>query len=513
MVTWRIVSVFGSTRARALAALSLGIMWAQEPPLAHADVGDTTDALPGIVQVPVAGAIERTGVAVAASAGYGFTESVLHEGDAHHRASGSLAATVRPIPLLAVGLRLDGRYDAHTGPETGSGWIGDPRLELRLGGPVGHGWNLGAQVGVWLPGDAAPSWVLAATTPDASLLASYSAPGSRITVATRAGFRWDNSAKGAPDADRLSRPDRLSLGLDQASAALLGLGLVARVAPRVEVLADVTWDLLVGNDAPTALESPIVASAGARIGLGGDGRWQAMVVASASPSERPAIGVGSPLVDVEPLVSGFVALSFRPGLPPEPVLAQLPVAPPAPEPAPVATPVSPPPPPAHVRLQGHVVAKDANAPVVGAHVTVTPSNGPPRETITAADGSYAVDDLDPGEVSLAVTAEGFAPSTRTVSLHPGATTDLDAPMPKALPVGQVRGLVRDFAGAPVAASIRIEPLGLDVHVGRDGTFQADVAPGKYEVVVHARGFVDQKRRVVVERDGVTMLNLELRKGR
>jgi hypothetical protein len=33
------------------------------------------------------------------------------------------------------------------------------------------------------------------------------------------------------------------------------------------------------------------------------------------------------------------------------------------------------------------------------------------------------------------------------------------------------------------------------------------------VVIRASGYAEQRRRVVVERDGVTMLNVELRKGR
>ena len=65
----------------------------------------------------------------------------------------------------------------------------------------------------------------------------------------------------------------------------------------------------------------------------------------------------------------------------------------------------------------------------------------------------------------------------------------------------------------MVARIRIEPLGIDVALAPDGTFQANVVPGTYDVVIHADGYVDQKRRVVVERDGVTMLNVELRKGR
>jgi len=474
---------------------------------ARADVGDTTDALPGIVSVPVPVSGERTGVAVAASGGYGWTEGILREqGESHHRALGSLAASLQPAPLMAIGLRLDGRYDWSAGPQPTSGWVGDPRLELRFGGPVGSALHLGGQLGVWFPGNDAPSWIPGATTPDASVLASLHPAGSPLTVAARSGFRWDNSAKSAPDADRLSLPDRLTLGLNDASAVLAGLGASMVVVPGVEVLADARWDLLVGGSSPGALKSPIVLSAGARCMLDRAGSWQLEAVVTASPSERPAVGLGEALVDIEPRLGGFVALVVRPReARPAPVVA-------APAPPPPAPPAAAPPSPAErAKIVGHVLSEEGRTPVAGAHLIVRSASAE-HEVVSDAQGSFEVDDLDAGPVTVDVTAEGFAPATRTTTLS-SAPAELEISVVKALPVGQVRGLVRDFSGKPVAAGIRIEPLGVDVTLEPDGTFQANVPPGTYEVLIHAAGYVDQKRRVVVERDGVTMLNVELRKGR
>jgi hypothetical protein len=489
--------------------VSLAVLsWVLSIPSAHAaDVGTTTDALPGIVRVPAVGSGDRAGVSFAGSAGYGYTEGVLHEGDAHHRAYGSLAASYQPIPLVAVGLRLDGRYDAHTGQEQTHGWIGDPRLAVRLGGPVARSWYIGGQLGVWFPGASAPSWVVGSTTPDASLLATFAPEDGPLAVAARAGVRWDNSTQSASNADRLARSDRLSLGLNQASAALFGLGLADRVTPRVEVIADGTWDLLVGSGAPSALKSPIVLEAGARISLDPGGRFQLEAVATASPSERPPIAAGSPLVNVEPLVGGFIALVIRPALPARTVV---PEAPPVVE-HPAAAPQ--PQKPAVAALHGVVTSEDAHAPVARAHVAVHPARGAPREADTGADGAYAIDDLDPGDATVEISADGYAKVTRSVALSAGPPLQLDLGLPKALPEGQVRGLVRDFSGKPLVASIRVEPAGLEVKAAADGTFEVNVPPGSYQVVIHAAGFADQRRRVTVERDGVTMLNVELRKGR
>jgi hypothetical protein len=495
-----IVSVF-RPRAACVLAAAIGALAAMP---ARADVGDTTDALPGVVRVPLVAPPDRTGVALAASAGYGWTEAVLHEGDSHQRAFGSLAASVQALPFLVAGLRLDGRYDWSSGPQSTSGWIGDPRLEVRAGVPVGNAFRLGGQLGVWFPGNDAPSWIPAATTPDASVLASYHPPDSPITLASRFGFRLDNSAKSAPDADRLALSDRVSLGLNDANAVLAGLGISAAVSPRIEVLADATWDLLVGTGSPGVLKSPIVLSAGVRYALDPAGLWEFEIIGASSPSERPEVAVGLPLVDIEPRISGFVALMARPwGAHPSPVSVSLPVAPP---PAPPAAPAI-----ERAKLHGRILSEEGHAPIAAARLVVRSGSTPPREIRSDEQGYFEVDDLDAGPVSVDVTADGFVETTRTITLS-ASTSPLEVSLAKALPSGQVRGLVRDFGGKPLAAGVRIEPLGLDVPVAPDGTFQANVVPGSYNVVIHADGYADQKRRVVVERDGVTMLNVELRKG-
>jgi len=498
-------------------------------PSREVDVGDAVDALPGLIRVPVAGSIDRRGIALASSAGYGWTESVLGQGDSHDRVFGSLAASVRPVSFFAASLQLDGRYDWHTDPDGSSGSTGDPRLALRVGAPVGTAFHVGAQVGVWFPGGMAPSVDFKATTPDASLLATIHAPDSPLVVTSRLGFRWDNSAQSAPDPERLSLSDRVALGINQASAALVGLGVAVKTSPRVSLLADATWDLLVGTGAPSALQSPIVISGGVRASLDRAGTWQVSVTGATSPSERPVIAAGSPLVDIEPRVSGFVAFTMRPAPPPppEPAAAIAPEPPPAPAPSAAA----PPPVVARAVVRGRVVADADHSPVPHAHLAVQTTGGTPKEAATDEQGRFEVDDLDPGAASIDVTAEGYAPVTRTLTLsasplpRPPATPApaggpagdaegaIEITLTKALPSGQVRGLVRDFTGKPVAAQIRLEPVGVDAQVGPDGMFEVNVAPGSYDVVVHATGFVDQRRHVSVERDGVTMMNVELRKVR
>jgi hypothetical protein len=157
------------------------------------------------------------------------------------------------------------------------------------------------------------------------------------------------------------------------------------------------------------------------------------------------------------------------------------------------------------------VAEDGTTPLAHAQVTITPVDGTPKQTIeTDDDGRFESGELAPGEVTLDITATGFTPVKKTVTVG-GTSPSLDVVMAHALPAGEVRGVVRDLAGKPVKATVRVEPGGVDVALGADGRFRTDVQPGRYDVVIRAPGYVDQKRHITVERDGVVLVDILLRK--
>jgi hypothetical protein len=88
--------------------------------------------------------------------------------------------------------------------------------------------------------------------------------------------------------------------------------------------------------------------------------------------------------------------------------------------------------------------------------------------------------------------------------------------------GQIRGLVRSLRGASVAADVSIDPesgAGGAVAVERirrraeGGRFEVDVPPGRYRVTISASGYQTQQRKVDVEENGVTVLNVDLRSER
>ncbi|MBI2896595.1 MAG: carboxypeptidase regulatory-like domain-containing protein [Deltaproteobacteria bacterium] len=494
----------GSVRAGSLPALCLFLGSFSAFAQTTDPVGDSTSALPGLARVAVAGPI-RSDAAFAASAGYGFTEAVLDESDSHHRASGSLAASVRVVDALALALRFDGRYDSHAGLDGGSGtddgWVGDPRLIVRGSTTRSRGLQVGGQLALWMPGADAPSFDAGATTVDFLLLGSYSAP--RVVVAANAGFRLDRSGATIEEPDSLSRADRLALGVSDSNALLTGVGVGWHPAPNVELIAEATWDVLLGNAAPSALESPLRFDLGAR--------WSPTTsvevsgVAEIGASRRPAVAEGDPLSPVEPRFSMLVALGFRLGAG-EARTAPRHVAAPVPTrrsvvPDGAAAIVEP------CSLRGRVTGAGGE-PIAGAHLRVVSAAGLSEGT-TGADGTFEVRDLQAGQVTVTFSAEGHGDALRTLDVGPGQTIVVDQPLQRSLPEGQIRGVVSSLRGAPLRATITVQPLGLEVTSDREGAFQVDVPPGAYTVVVLAPGYRTQQRRLRVEDNGVTVLNADL----
>ncbi len=471
---------------------------------AQGQVGDARDALPGIVHVPLAGTVERTGAAIAASAGYGYTEGVLGRGDSHDRFFGTLSGSYTPAPWIAFALRLDGRWDHDVDP-TGNtnGFVGDPRLFARIGTDLSHGFRVGAQLGVWLPGDQPPSLVLKATTLDLVALAAYAPAGSPLVLAVFAGGRWDNSAKSDPDAAQLTDTARLGLGLNDASGVLSGIGISYHVGHRLELLADVNADWLVGSSAPPALDSPIVAALGARWDANERGTVSLQASLDASPSGRPDLTAPHPLVDVEPLLSASIGIVFRPGAP---VTERAPAPPPEETPAPTETAAVPA--PTSASFKGRVTSA-AGAPLAHAQVRLARPGEEPHGAETDDDGRFELPDIPLGAATLDVQAQGYTTAHRDISVD-AVSAAVSIALDPAIPPAQIRGLVRDFAGKPVAATVVIEPLGTAATVRPDGGFEIEVKPGAYEVVITAKGYAPQRRKVTVEPQGVTLLNVDLR---
>ncbi len=482
-------------------ALLVGGGWASLPLGAHAQsAGKDALGLPGIVRVglPVS---EPPGLTVAATAGYGLTEAQANDDGSHHRLSGVIGLGVRPVEWLGISLVLDGRYDIHPedddGPDDGA--VGVPGLVARAGSSFGP-LLLGAELGLRVPGEDAPSFALGALVLDFAALVGFAPEGSPFSLGARVGYRLDRSAAAIDDPDQLRRGDRLALGLSDFDALLVGLGATYR-AGDIEVLAEATWDVLLGDGAPGASESPLRVDVGARVHL--SDAAQLLLLAEVSPGGRPDVGPMQPLVPIEPRFSAFAGLRYTLPFQGEPAGGSTgdgssDGSSGGGEEA------------GGVTLRGRIV--DTNGqPIVGATVELRVGDRT-FEATTDANGSYVFENVPEGPAQIRVGAEGFDESASEITVAPDARPDPIALAPTSQP-GQLRGLVRDFTGSAVRATVTVQPTGTQVTTDADGLFEIDVPAGEYELVIESRGYATQRRRVVVQENGVTVLNADMRRTR
>ena len=277
----------GRTRAAARPGALLGALLAAAP-LARARAADADPAQPQVVgHVFAAGAgdAERS-VFVLSAASYGYTESVLGIGDAHHRMAGALMVEGQPLPWLDLAFRVDGRYDLHIlpGQPSDDGLVGDPRIYARVDRALGGGLRAAVRAGLWLPGRNAPSIDWSALSPEVTGAVSWVPATGPLSLSANAGYRLDRSANSATDAPFLSASDRLALEVSAFDQVLLGVAATLGRG-RAQGFVEGSWDVLVGRGAPGAAASPIRLGGGARLLLGERVRLEAE--AEVSPSARP----------------------------------------------------------------------------------------------------------------------------------------------------------------------------------------------------------------------------------
>lgn len=454
-------------------------------------VGTSSDAQPGIFRVPVA---EPTRPAVAASATYGYTEKLDGATGPGHRLGGRVAGAAGLLPWLNLGGVLDARYDRHSGDDDGVMLGGG--IAARVAGTLGS-LRLGGELRAWVPGAEEVATTFRATSLDARLLFGADLGGPLLALS--AGYRLDRSAEAGERAPRLSFGDRAALGLSDFDAVLAGAGIAVPVG-RVELLAELSAELLIGKGAPPVAASPLHATAGGRLHL--SERMSLELLVDASAGKRPAVGPAEPLVPIEPRVGGLVGWRYRfVETEAAPARARPPVVAPAPkrEPAPVAP----------VDAPFEVVLTDEEgAPVRGAEVTIRV--GDRSEALTGDDsGVYRHERIPKGAAKLAVKAPGYEPFERDVVVEAGKSVRLPAKLKSLPPPSQVRGMVRSLGGQPLVAKIRVDPLGVETTTDETGAFQVDVAPGAYEVTIDAEGYESQRRQVRVDAQGVVILNADL----
>ncbi|MFT3712610.1 MAG: carboxypeptidase regulatory-like domain-containing protein [Archangium sp.] len=158
------------------------------------------------------------------------------------------------------------------------------------------------------------------------------------------------------------------------------------------------------------------------------------------------------------------------------------------------------------------VVKQPSGVLAGATLTAVEANVTVK---SASDGSYALEKVGPGPVTVKVKADEFNDAEEVAQVAPGGVATLDfAMVPKAVAVqATLRGLIRAKNGEAVKATVRVVELKLKLQVKADGRFSADVPSGKYTLIIEARGYVTQTKTVEVSGGDQAIFHTELERSR
>ncbi len=223
-------------------------------------------------------------------------------------------------------------------------------------------------------------------------------------------------------------------------------------------------------------------------------------LAVGSLSQQPDLSANAPLVPNEPRLSVFASVRYQ-------FLPHV-----APPPAPAAPPVPPPAPLLSSRLEV-TVNDDQVAAVTSPIVFVTSTAGERRDLSCDTAGHCSLEDSKAGDGVVRIEAPDFDAADRKLSLRLGVPAKLDVQLVAVPPPSQLRGVVRSLDVKAVTVRVRVEPVGTDAKVDDKGSFQLDLPPGSYDVVIEAAGYVTQRRHVQVEPKGVVVLNVDLPRAR
>ncbi len=477
--------------------------------------------LPGGLGTPGAQMLPKGTMSFASLGGFGWREGLLGPNHRFGRTIGNLAFAFAPHELITLALALDGRWDRHygTGVAGEDGWVGDPRLLIRAGKQSGN-IRFGAQLGVWVPGEDAPSVSASAISVDARALVGLDAgPG---VLSLNAGFRLDNSAKSAGDMPYLlSAADQVSLGVSEFNAVVAGAHLALPFG-KMYLGLEASIDLFIGSGntplgATEAHEAPgPLFRGGATFGyhltptVTALAFIQAAKVPGLNMSDVAANDIR--LVAYEPIVTGGLGFQARFGGPsrrgtvarrdnPEDIVL-----------------------PVFATLSGEVF-DDAGKPVVGAKVNITLRNYTGTD-VTDETGTWAVErlpigktvkgatTLDDDAAEITVEVDGKKPGKQATKLVAGDNKLERLTLDPILPPGELRGVVRSIAsgGKPVSgATIKVEPGNLSATSAADGSFTIELAPGQYKVTVSASGLKEQQLDITIEPNGVALQPIELHK--
>ena len=165
-------------------------------------------------------------------------------------------------------------------------------------------------------------------------------------------------------------------------------------------------------------------------------------------------------------------------------------------------------------IRGKVVDPEQR-PIANVTVVVVQVDHPdvPPEQIGALDDGTFVASVHDGAIKLVVSAQGYETQETTKPVVAGRAIELVVALPRVVRQGQLRGQVLSFNGKPLAATISIAGRKDTVTADAEGLFSIDLPEGSVEITVTARGHKTQRRTIDVKVDRVTVMNVDMRRGK
>ena len=118
-----------------------------------------------------------------------------------------------------------------------------------------------------------------------------------------------------------------------------------------------------------------------------------------------------------------------------------------------------------------------------------------------------------GLVKVSVTAPNYRPSDQTIPRGSGDQVQTVVFKIQSLgeqALGQVKGSIKDGrSGKPIKGDIFIPALSKRIQADKDGTFDAELKAGRYQVLISAPKYVTQKKEIEIRAGEVVILNLDL----
>ena len=428
----------------------------------------------------------------------------LVDGDENSRLAGRVSLAFVPLDglELTTGISLVTNRNDSFDPQHSQS-VGDPHLSLRYGYTLNDWFSLGLGLqSVFPSGDG--SMELSADGISTRILTSFDfRPLPNALVALNLGYHFDNSrfifdhpVNGA---------QAFSAGVNPHDQLLLQLGLAWRfdwVAPFLE------WGLAMamGADELSFSDNPSWLTLGARawpikkhgffVMLGvdvgvmgtdsppGAGRVPAYNVIAGLGYDFGILPESAPQVEIrEKIVEKIVEKRVE-----VPAKVQ-----------------------AGSRVVGLVLDASTEKPVPGAQVSLAGEEGILYMT-DGQKGQFSTCPSKPGPRKVQVRAEGYQTTNEVVRVTEADQTQVTIRLQPATgpTFGTLKGSVRAAGGGPLKAKVSIPTRKKRVNTkAKDGAFSLKLQTGKFDVLISRRGYVTQRRKVVLKSGDVVILNVEL----